>query len=294
MQGTKTIGFIGTGIMGAPMARHLVERGHTLRVFNRTAEKAMTLAQYGADVVKTPADAAHGAEVVITMVSDAEALRTVMEGPDGALGQLTGGTLWIQCATVGLDGLADCERWARTAGIRWVDAPVLGTREPAEAGKLTVLASGPDAVREEANPVFRAFAHRTLWVGDAGAGTRLKLVVNGWVLALNGALGEVMALAESLGVPKDQFLDAIRGSPLDCGYAEAKGKMIVSDRFPASFPLRLALKDARLIEAAGSAAGVKLDQLEGLVHAYARAVEGGSGDDDMAAAVRAHRPTGPS
>lgn len=287
---TATIGFIGTGIMGAPMARHLAERGHALRVFNRTAEKAMTLAKHGADVVKTPADAAHGADVVITMVSDAAALRDVMEGPNGALGSLRNGALWIQCATIGLEGLGDCERWARTRGARWVDAPVLGTREPAEAGKLTVLASGPDSVRDEANPIFRAFAHRTLWVGEAGAGTRLKLVANAWVLAVNGALAEVMALAEGLGVPGEQFLDAIRGGPLDCGYAHTKGDLMMKERFSPSFPLRLALKDAELIASAGTDRGVGLDPFEGLVRAYRRAVESGDGDEDMAAVVRALRP----
>jgi 3-hydroxyisobutyrate dehydrogenase len=294
MDDSTTIGFVGTGIMGAPMAQHLAEKGFRLRVYNRTPEKAMTLAQYGADVVKTPADAASGADVLVTMVSDAGALRTVMEGPDGALSALASGALWIQCATVGLEGLEDCARWTRTHGARWVDAPVLGTRGPAEAGKLTVLASGPDAARDEANAVFRAFSQRILWVGDAGAGTRLKLVANAWVLGVNGALAEVMGLAEVLGVPKGQFLDAISGGPLDCGYAHAKGRLIQNDSFPASFPLKHALKDVRLIATAGSGHGARLDGIDGIGRALARAAEDGLGDEDMAAVFRAVRPSGAS
>lgn len=290
MDGRTTIGFIGTGIMGAPMARHLAERGFAVRVFNRTPEKAMTLARYGADVVKTPGDAARGVDVLVTMVSDAKALHAVMEGPEGALSNLGRGALWIQCSTVGLEGLADCERWSQTQGIRWVDAPVLGTREPAEAGKLTVLASGPEPLRDEANAVFRPFAQRVVWVGEAGSGTRLKLVANTWVLAVNGALAEVMALAEGLDVPKQQFLDAIQGGPLDCGYAHAKGGLMIHDRFPASFPLGLALKDARLIASAAQSRQLQLEQVKGFERALTRAAEAGFGEEDMAAVFRALRP----
>lgn len=287
----KKIGFIGTGIMGGPMARHLAERGHTLRVYNRSAEKAMALAQYGADVAATPADAATDADVLITMVSDADALRAVMEGPEGALSRLPSSAAWIQCGTVGLEALRDCRRWSEAHGAPWVDAPVLGTRAPAEAGKLTVLASGPSDVQETVSPVLQAFAARVLWVGEAGAGTRLKLVANTWVLAVNGALAEVFSLGQSLGVPPTQFLEAIEGGPLDCGYAHAKGKLMIEDRFPASFPLRLALKDARLIQHAGANGGARLDQVEGVVRALARAVDDGLGDEDMAAVFRATRPT---
>lgn len=290
MDGTPTVGFIGTGIMGGPMARHLAEKDFRVRAYNRSTEKAMALARYGVDAVKTPADAAHGAGVLITMISDADALRQVMDGPDGALGALDGGALWIQCATVGLEGLEDCQRWTRTHGTRWVDAPVLGTRAPAEAGQLTVLASGPDAAREEANAVFRAFSQRVLWVGEAGAGTRLKLVANAWVLGLNGVLAECMGLAEGLDVPKAQLLDAISGGPLDCGYAHAKGQLIANERFPASFPLAHALKDVRLIARAGAAHGARLDGIDGLGRALARAVEAGWGDEDMAAVFRAVKP----
>ena len=170
-----------------------------------------------------------------------------------------------------------------------VDAPVLGTKAPAEEGKLIVLASGPEDVRERVDPLFDAIGAKTLWLGEAGAGSRLKLVINTWLLALTEGLAEAIALAEALDVDPQTFLDAIDGGPVGAPYANLKGKLMIERDFPPSFPLELALKDARLALAAAEAQGLRLGALAAVAEQMERAVEAGHGKADMAATIHASR-----
>jgi len=166
---------------------------------------------------------------------------------------------------------------------------VLGTKAPAEEGKLIVLASGPEDVRERVDPLFDAIGAKTLWLGEAGAGSRLKLVINTWLLALTEGLAEAIALAEALDVDPQTFLDAIDGGPIGAPYANLKGKLMIERDFPPSFPLELALKDARLALAAAEAQGLRLGALAAIAEQMERAVEAGHGKADMAATIHASR-----
>jgi len=187
-------------------------------------------------------------------------------------------------STIGIEGTERAAALAREAGAAaFVDAPVLGTRAPAEQGALTVLASGPDEARAVCQPVFDAVASRVLWLGEAGAGTRLKLVANAWVLALTEAKAEVFALAEGLGVDPRAFLDVVAGGPLDAGYLRAKGALILERDFPPSFSLRLAAKDARLVHEAAGRHGLDLPLHRTVAERLTQGAQAGHGDEDMAA-----------
>jgi 3-hydroxyisobutyrate dehydrogenase len=282
-----TIAVLGIGLMGAPMARNLLAAGFTVRVWNRTEEKAQALAQAGAEPAPTPAAAAAGAAIVVTMLSDADATQAAMRPPDGALADLQPGAVWAQMGTLGLEGTEACAALAAEHGVTFVDAPVLGTKQPAEQGALVVLAGGPDEAREAVAPVLDAVGSRTLWVGEAGAGTRLKLVANTWVLALVEGLAESFALAERLGLDPQAFLDAIAGGPLDSNYAKLKGGAMMAREFTPAFPLRLAAKDARLIVDAGRTAGLELPLVQAVAAQFAAAIEHGHGDEDLAATFSA-------
>jgi 3-hydroxyisobutyrate dehydrogenase len=277
MTSGTAVAVLGTGIMGAPMARNLCEAGLAVRVWNRTPEKARSLGYAGAVVADSPAEAADGADVLLTMLTDADA---VLETAGQAL---SGGMTWLQMSTVGLEGTERCAALAAERGATFLDAPVLGTKEPAEQGKLIVLASGPEAQRKRVAPVLDALGTRTLWLGEAGAGTRLKLVANQWVFAIVEGLAETLALAEALGVPPQSFLEAIAGGPLDAGYAQAKGRMMIERDFDPSFPLRHAAKDARLI--AGAAERHELDAplVDTIARRLREGVERGHGELDMSA-----------
>ncbi|MFL6109306.1 MAG: NAD(P)-dependent oxidoreductase, partial [Marmoricola sp.] len=157
-----------------------------------------------------------------------------------------------------------------------------------QAGKLTVLASGPDSAQEVLTPVFEAVAARTLWLGAAGAGSRLKLVVNAWVLTTVEGAAESLALARGLGLDPQLFLDAVKDGPLDSTYLQTKGAAMLTGDLEPQFPLRGAVKDSRLIEQAGADAGVELALAPALREHFARAEAHGHGHQDMAATFLAH------
>src|SRR5437764_7881920 len=281
------IAVIGTGIMGAPLARNIIAAEHEVFVWNRTREKAEQVE--GARVADSPSDAVREAEVVVTMLSAADAVHAVM---DDALDAFPDGAIWLQMSTVGIAATEELAARARKAGVPFVDCPVLGTKKPAEEAKLVVLAAGPEETRERANQVFDAIAQKTLWLGEEpGAGTRMKLVINNWVLGLTEVLAESLALADELRVSKEQVLEVLDGNPVGSPYAQLKGKLIVDESFEPSFPLRLAAKDARLVlDAVGDrlpmpAARATVQQME-------RAEELGHGDKDMAATYYAASPNG--
>ena len=277
MSPKETVAVLGTGIMGAPMARNLLAAGFPVRAWNRTAEKAAALADAGAVVAASPAEAAAGAQVVLTMLSDADAVL------DSAEDALDGVEIWVQMSTVGVAGAERCAALADERGVGLVDAPVLGSRQPAEEGKLTGLASGPDELRERVDPLFDAVGARTWWLGEAGAGQRLKLVANTWVLALVQRLAETLTLAEGLGVPPRSFLEVIAGGPLDSGYAQLKGKGMIERSFSPAFPLRHAAKDLRLIEEAARRHDLDVPMIEAIAARFAAGVSAGHGDLDMSA-----------
>jgi len=248
--------------MGAPMARNLAAQ-HDVTVWNRTREKAEGL---GATVADSPADAVIEAEVIITMLSDGPTVARVMEDVIVRDDQI-----WWQASTIGLD-------WVGKLGGNFVDGPVMGTRKPAEDGALTVLASGPG--RDRLTEVFAPVSAKVIDCGDeVGAGTRLKLVGNSWVLSLVEGLAETIALAERLNVDPRDFLAMIDGGPMFAPYAKLKGEAMIERKFEPSFPLALAAKDAGLItEAAPDLPLPKLIREQML-----KATDAGHGEEDMAA-----------
>ena len=273
------IAVLGTGIMGAPMARNLVDADHEVRVWNRSPEKAEGL---GAQVMDSPAAAADGAEVVLTMLSDGDAVASVMDGVE-----LSGDQVWWQCSTVGFEAT---QRLAGMAGdAAFVDGPVLGTKLPAERGELTVLASGPG--RERLGEVFDAVAARVVDLGDEiGAGSKLKLILNLWIVALVEGVAETIAFAEGIGVDPRKFLEVIEGGPMGPPYAKLKGTAMIDRSFEPSFTLAMAAKDAALVADAAEKAGLELP-LPALVRdQMRRAIDAGHGDEDMAATFMAACP----
>ncbi|MEV5175402.1 NAD(P)-dependent oxidoreductase [Streptomyces flaveolus] len=280
-----TVSVLGTGIMGAAMARNLARAGHAVRAWNRTRAKAEPLAADGAHVAGTPAEAVEGADVVLTMLYDGPATLDVMREAAPAL---RSGAAWVQSTTAGVEAIGDLAAFAREHGLVFFDAPVLGTRQPAEAGQLLVLAAGPSEHRAAVAPVFDAVGSRTVWTGEdgaAGTASRLKLVANSWVLAITAAAGEVLALARALDVDPQNFFDAIEGGPLDMGYLRAKAKLILDGQLtPAQFAVATAAKDARLIVQAGERNGARLDVAAASAERMERAAAQGHADEDMAAA----------
>jgi len=291
MADDKTVAVLGTGIMGAAMARNLLSAGMAVRAWNRSREKAESLAREGAEIADDPADTARGADFILTLLADADAVEEAEEAVGGdVLSALAEDSVWLQMSTVGEGGNERLAGMAADHGVTYVDAPVLGTKQPAEQGQLIVLASGPEEVRERSEQVFGVVGSKTVWLGEAGEGSRLKLVANNWIVGLLGVLAETVAFAEATGVDPAKFLETIEGGPLGLPYAQLKGSMMVEDDFPTSFSANLARKDAALVLDSARDHDLHLRIAEAVTALFDDAIQAGHGEDDMAAIYRAARP----
>lgn len=283
-----TVALLGIGTMGAGMAKNIAAAGLPLQVWNRSPEKAEPLKEIGAQVAATPAEAVDGASVVITMLFDGPSVASVIEE---AAPSLAPGTIWAQMSTVGVVGHEALTRVAAKHDLIYVDAPVLGTKQPAADGALVVLASGPDSAKATLEPIFDAIGQRTMWLGEAGNGTKLKLVANGWVLTVLDGVAQSLRMAQSLGLDPQWFLDAVKGGAMDAPYVALKAKAMLTDQYDPSFAVSGAAKDAGLIEEAARAAGADPAFVSIARKHLDQAVEEGHGDKDMAAVYLSVPPT---
>ena len=275
---THVIAFLGTGRMGGPMAANLARAGFEVRAWDRTASHAAALVKDGATVAASPAEAVRGAGILITMLADGPATDQVWNGPDGLMAAGPG-LIWVQMATVGLEWT---QRFANTAaryGVHFFDAPVSGSQGPAQAGELTILASGPHWMAEDVAPVFAALGRATAWLGSAGNGTRAKLVLNNWLTNLTEMTAETLTFARDLGLDQAAIVDLLESTPLGSPYAVQKARTMLAGDFTPAFALKHALKDADLAEQAAQASGTELTLTSALLPRWRRAASGHGGED---------------
>ncbi|MEU5862672.1 NAD(P)-dependent oxidoreductase [Nonomuraea sp. NPDC047529] len=277
------VAVLGAGLMGAPMARNLLKSGLSVRVWNRTRDKAEPLAADGALVAGSPAEAVEGADVIVTMLSDGDAVHDAMTAAAPAFRP---GQVWAQMSTVGVAAVDRLAALAAEHGLTFADAPVQGTRQPAEQGKLVILAAAPEQARQALAPVFDAVGSRTLWLGEDGSqgtGTKLKMAAVSYGISMTGIVAEALALAKGLGLDPGLVREVVTGGPMDNVYFQAKSKAILEGDFEPSFTVHNAEKDTRLITQAGESAGVRLDMVAAAGERLRRAAAQGHGDQDMAA-----------
>jgi 3-hydroxyisobutyrate dehydrogenase len=277
------VAVLGTGIMGSAMARNLVAAGLGTAVWDRSPSATAALSDAGALVAASPAEAVRDAPVVITMLPTAEVVNSVIFA-GGVAQAFAEGAVWAQMGTIGVAATAAIA--GRLGQLRpdvmFVDAPVSGSKGPAQAGQLLILASGPAASEQVVSPVFSAIGRQSVWLGEAGQGSRMKLVVNAYMSILIEGVAEALELAGRVGIDSSQLAEAIEGGPLDAPIADAKLHKMERGDFAPEFPLEWALKDVDLaIEAAGGATLPLLAALSGQWHA---AVDAGHGRDDVSAA----------
>ena len=282
----KTVAVLGTGIMGSAMARNLVTAGLHTTVWDRSQQAAAPLAGAGARVAASPQEAVRDAGVVITMLPTADAAESVMFA--GELTEaLARGAVWAQMGTIGVTATSRLahQLGRLRPGVLFVDAPVSGSKGPAEAGQLLILASGPPAAQAIVRPAFSAIGRKTVWLGEAGQGSRMKLVVNSYLSFLIEGVAEALELASRLGIDAAALDEVIEGGPLSAPIADAKLYKMRSGDFAPEFPLQWALKDVNL--AISAAGGSKLPLVEALSRQWSAAVEAGHGREDVSAAVLA-------
>ena len=286
---TPSVALLGTGTMGVGMAHSLLRAGLPLTVWNRHPEKAAPLADDGATVASSLEEAVRGANVVITMLFDDDSVAAVIEQ---AIPSFEPGTVWVQASTVGREGIARLAALAAPHGIPFYDAPMVGTKQPAEDGKLTVLAAGPETTRDVVTPVFDAVGAKTVWLGDtAGPASALKLVANSWIATVTAGAAFGIQQATAFGLDPAKFLEAISGGAADSPYLQTKGRTIIEDRTSdTQFALDGIRKDLGLILEADVAAGVPTVLIDALVEAYGRGSDSGHGNSDISAVAAAFEP----
>jgi 3-hydroxyisobutyrate dehydrogenase len=277
------VAVLGTGIMGSAMARNLVGAGLRTAVWDRSPSATAALSEAGALAAASPGEAVTDARVVITMLPTADVVNSVIfDG--GLVTAFAEGAVWAQMGTIGVT--ATIQIAGRLGKLRpdvmFVDAPVSGSKGPAEAGHLLILASGPPAAQAIVGPAFSAIGRKTVWLGAAGQGSRMKLVVNAYMSILIEGVAEALELADRLGIDPADLADAIEGGPLDAPIADAKLHKMEEGDFAPEFPLEWALKDVDLaIDVAG---GAPPPLLAALSRQWRAAVDAGHGREDVSAA----------
>lgn len=282
------VAFVGLGNMGLPIARNLLQAGHTLTVFNRTRSRADALKGFKARVAETPAAAARGAEALVTMVADDGALEAVMLGDAGALGALPRGAVHVSLSTIS----PKLSRWLAArhavAGQAYVAAPVFGRPEAAEGKKLWVVAAGPAEALERVRPLLDAIGQGVIPAGDDAARANvIKLAGNFLLAAAIEAMSEAFTLARKAGVPPAELLEILNGRLFRSPIYENYGTLIAQERYePAGFKLRYGLKDVRLVLGAAEDVAAPMPLASLIRDRYLSAVARGWGEIDWVGLAR--------
>jgi 3-hydroxyisobutyrate dehydrogenase-like beta-hydroxyacid dehydrogenase len=270
--------------MGQPMAMRLLEAGYGVTVWNRTAARADALVAAGARRAETPAEAARGARVIVLMLADPGVVERVLLGNDGVLRGAGRGVLVLDCSTAGPDDSRTFAANCASAGVRYVEAPVLGSVTQATTGALVALAAGDDDAVADAEPVLRAFAARVVRAGRVGQGSALKLVMNLLVGGLTELLAEAIVLAERAGLSHDAVRDTLLDSVLASPFLGYKAPQVLERRYAAPlFTTRLMLKDLNLALHLASELGLTLPATLTIRDLYVKAADADYGDQDFAA-----------
>ncbi|MEA2477916.1 MAG: 3-hydroxyisobutyrate dehydrogenase, partial [Actinomycetota bacterium] len=264
------IGFLGLGMMGAPIASRLLDAGNDVTVWNRTAKKAQPLVDRGASLADSPAEAGLGADVTITMVANPEALEQVLFGHEGLATSLHAGQTLIDMSTVGPDAIGDVIS-RLPADVGFADAPVRGSVPEATAGRLAIFVGATDAAYPQVAELLEPLGS-IRHVGAPGSGAAMKLVVNSTLGTAIAGVGEALSLGEALGLERGQLLDVLEETPLGAA-VKAKRSNIESGSYPANFKLALAGKDMRLVTNAGERRGRELKVASAALDWFERATD---------------------
>ncbi|MEM6269878.1 MAG: NAD(P)-dependent oxidoreductase [Bacteroidota bacterium] len=277
------IGFIGLGIMGSRMAANLQRAGYDLVVQNRTRSRGDALIAGGARWVDTPQAAARGMDVVISMLGDPAVVRSVAAGENGFLHGMEKNALWMDCSTVDPAFSQEMAVLAAKKGVRFVDSPVAGTKQPAESGDLLFLVGGDATDVAQIQPLMDIMGKKTLHLGGHGSGAKMKMLINGLLAQAMLAFSEAVVLGEAMGFGKEMVLDVLTATPVTAPFLSVAEKKLREDNWETNFPLKWMQKDLQLASETAYAHGVAMPSLNTAKEAYALAKRHGFADQDFSA-----------
>lgn len=280
------IGFMGLGIMGTPMAANLLAAGYPVMVYNRSPEKAAPLVKQGAGLASNPKALARATDVVIAMVTGPEALQDLLWGPDGAAGAFDHRKVFINMSSVSPSQTRQLARELEPTGVTFIDAPVSGTKKPAEDGALVILAGGPRDQVQEMEPVLLAMGKKVIYCGAAGQGSMMKMCINLLVGLMMEGFAEVLNFGRLGGLDLDAMLETVYSGAMNCGMFQVKAANLQNNTYPPAFPLKHMTKDAKFIVDTAFELGAPVPVAHTLLHLYRTGVAQGWGDEDISAIAR--------
>jgi 3-hydroxyisobutyrate dehydrogenase len=282
----KTLGFLGLGIMGKPMALNLLKSGFDLVVWNRDGEKCRPLLDAGARSGGSPAEVVAAADTTFAMLADPVAAEAVCFGPEGVLEGMSAGNSYVDFSTVNDATSRKIDEAVQKAGGRFLEAPVSGSKQPAINGELVILAAGDESLYEELEPAFRSLSKKAVFLGPVGQGARMKLVVNMVMGGVMAAFCEGLALGEKSGLDTVRLLEILDAGAMSNPMFKGKGPQILAKEFAPAFPLKHMHKDLRLAVELGAETGQGLDVCSSAFESFSKAMDSGLGDDDFSAVSR--------
>jgi glyoxylate/succinic semialdehyde reductase len=275
------IGFIGLGIMGSRMAANLLKGGNALVVYNRSRDKASALGKVNLEIKDSPAEVGSEAEIIFTMLSAPDAVRETALGEKGFLNSLKKNALWVDCSTVNPSFSRAMSKEANSRGVRFVDAPVSGTKGPAESGQLVFLAGGDEKDLKEIKPLLDLMGKRTIHTGGVSTGTAMKMVVNTLLGQAMLSYSEALLLGESLGIDRSFLFDTLNNLPVTPAFCISKRPKLENEDYTADFPLQWMHKDMELASETAYENGATLPLLSTAKEIYAMAKIKGYSEKDL-------------
>ena len=279
-----TIGFVGTGIMGYHMARHLAEKGHRIAVWNRTPDKAERLTRFGAQVVPNAVDVARAADCVICMLSSGPVCDAVLLGQGGVLAAMKPGSTLIVMSSIPVETARRQAEEAKARGVGYIDAPVSGGEKGADAASLAIMAGGDPEVIERARPILEAMG-RPVRIGPNGTGQLAKLVNQMMVASTIAAVAEALMLAERGGADPGKVREALLGGFADSTILRMHGQRMIEGNFVPGGPAKYQVKDTTTALALGRSMGLDMPILQLVDRLFSDMVEHGDGDLDHSAII---------
>ena len=280
------VGFMGLGIMGTAMAGNILKAGYPLMVYNRSAAKAEPLARQGAEVTASPKALARAAEVIIAMVTGPEALHQLLWGPEGAGGALNHSKVFINMSSVSPACTRELARELAPTGAAFLDAPVSGTKKPAEDGTLVILAGGEEAKIKELEPLLLAMGKKVIYCGEAGQGSMMKMFVNLLLGVMMAGFAEALNFGKMGGLDMEAMLDTVFSGAMNSPMFQVKAPLLKEKSYPAAFPLKHLAKDCKFIVDTAYELGAPVPVGQMLLHLYRLGWAQGWGDEDISAIAK--------
>jgi 3-hydroxyisobutyrate dehydrogenase-like beta-hydroxyacid dehydrogenase len=277
---------MGLGIMGQAMAANILKAGYPLTVFNRTGTRAAALARQGAAVAPTPKALAQAAEVIIAMVTGPEALYNLLWGPEGAAEALEAGKVFINMSSVSPSFTKEMAVQVAASGAVFIDAPVSGTKKPAEEGALVILAGGkPEKIRQ-LEPLLLTMGKKVIYCGRVGQGSMMKMFINLLLGVMMEGFAEALNFGRLGGLDFDAMLETVASGAMNSPMFQVKAANLKAGHYPAAFPLKHLAKDCKFVVDTAFELGAPVPVGQTLLHLYRSGWAQGWGDEDISAIAR--------